>query len=349
MKCPNCGVEIDVGMKFCKECGTPQSRECPQCHEVATFAEKYCKKCGCPLAMEYRIAHWAAFPEGDLAEIDEGQLNELKTLAAAVDPNPEILYKLAVCYHHGHGCERNEGLALANYFRAASLGHEYAHHVLMTDGHNNGDLFLRVVYAMFLKRSNQTTKHMCDDVESFIVRTWKEYGYDQGGLPRRVIAYSGDYRGRFGLMLTSEGLYLNGSIDDNAWEGFISWYEFAKRPELRASCHFNEDREFFDDLHAFASDLLQGRDSPVQYSYLKEYQELIECWHGGLDMMKRRIDFSADPDTEDVTATVEERMKAVLERERAVQSENFQFGCIVVVILSAIVGVIMLVVWVASC
>ena len=47
-KCPNCGVNVEDGAKFCMECGTaiPQSKECPSCHARWPLTAKFCAECG---------------------------------------------------------------------------------------------------------------------------------------------------------------------------------------------------------------------------------------------------------------------------------------------------------------
>ncbi len=47
-KCPNCGVEVEIGAKFCMECGTkiPQTKECPSCHSQWPLTAKFCAECG---------------------------------------------------------------------------------------------------------------------------------------------------------------------------------------------------------------------------------------------------------------------------------------------------------------
>ena len=49
-KCPNCGQEVEDGMKFCCECGTPipQVRKCPQCGMELPLKAKFCFGCGAP-------------------------------------------------------------------------------------------------------------------------------------------------------------------------------------------------------------------------------------------------------------------------------------------------------------
>lgn len=48
LKCPNCGVEVDSGMKFCMECGAKilQDKKCPSCHALCPVAAKFCAECG---------------------------------------------------------------------------------------------------------------------------------------------------------------------------------------------------------------------------------------------------------------------------------------------------------------
>ena len=47
-RCPQCGIEVEVGAKFCAECGTPvpQTKECPKCHAQLKPTAKFCAECG---------------------------------------------------------------------------------------------------------------------------------------------------------------------------------------------------------------------------------------------------------------------------------------------------------------
>ena len=47
-KCPNCGIEVEIGAKFCMECGQPipQMKECPACHAQWPLTAKFCAECG---------------------------------------------------------------------------------------------------------------------------------------------------------------------------------------------------------------------------------------------------------------------------------------------------------------
>ncbi|SHK66702.1 BspA family leucine-rich repeat surface protein [Fibrobacter sp. UWB12] len=49
-KCSNCGAELDVGAKFCMECGTPvpQVKKCAQCGTELPLKAKFCFGCGAP-------------------------------------------------------------------------------------------------------------------------------------------------------------------------------------------------------------------------------------------------------------------------------------------------------------
>ena len=47
-KCSNCGAELEAGMKFCGECGTPvpQVKKCINCGTELPFKMKFCFECG---------------------------------------------------------------------------------------------------------------------------------------------------------------------------------------------------------------------------------------------------------------------------------------------------------------
>lgn len=50
--CPNCKTEVEAGVKFCMECGSPipQNKVCPQCGTELPLAAKFCFGCGANLA-----------------------------------------------------------------------------------------------------------------------------------------------------------------------------------------------------------------------------------------------------------------------------------------------------------
>ncbi|MBQ9504599.1 MAG: zinc ribbon domain-containing protein [Lachnospiraceae bacterium] len=58
--CPNCGIILLPGTKFCKQCGTPVqaaastppaggAQFCLNCGEMIAPGTKFCKKCGTPV------------------------------------------------------------------------------------------------------------------------------------------------------------------------------------------------------------------------------------------------------------------------------------------------------------
>lgn len=50
-RCPNCGAQVALGLKFCGECGSPmqQSGKCPQCGFENAPGMKFCGGCGSKL------------------------------------------------------------------------------------------------------------------------------------------------------------------------------------------------------------------------------------------------------------------------------------------------------------
>lgn len=56
--CTHCGTDLPVGLKFCKQCGTPAAATrneaagapCRSCHAVLTPGQRFCNKCGTPVA-----------------------------------------------------------------------------------------------------------------------------------------------------------------------------------------------------------------------------------------------------------------------------------------------------------
>ena len=50
-KCPNCGADVPLGLKFCGECGSPVSanKKCPHCGADNPPGMKFCGECGTKL------------------------------------------------------------------------------------------------------------------------------------------------------------------------------------------------------------------------------------------------------------------------------------------------------------
>ncbi len=51
--CGVCGARIEVGARFCMQCGHPQpdpiGLRCPACHSINLLGEAFCEACGAPL------------------------------------------------------------------------------------------------------------------------------------------------------------------------------------------------------------------------------------------------------------------------------------------------------------
>ena len=47
--CPQCQASVQVGAKFCSNCGTKLIQVCPGCGKVVAPGSKFCSECGCAL------------------------------------------------------------------------------------------------------------------------------------------------------------------------------------------------------------------------------------------------------------------------------------------------------------
>jgi membrane protease subunit (stomatin/prohibitin family) len=50
MACSNCSNPVQVGAKFCPECGTPTQKHCTNCNASLSPMAKFCAECGTPTA-----------------------------------------------------------------------------------------------------------------------------------------------------------------------------------------------------------------------------------------------------------------------------------------------------------
>ncbi|HKD90087.1 MAG TPA: SPFH domain-containing protein [Streptosporangiaceae bacterium] len=48
--CSNCSSPVQVGAKFCGECGTPTQKHCTNCNAMLSSTAKFCGECGTPTA-----------------------------------------------------------------------------------------------------------------------------------------------------------------------------------------------------------------------------------------------------------------------------------------------------------
>ena len=48
MACANCQSPVQVGAKFCPECGTPTQKHCTNCNASLSATAKFCAECGTP-------------------------------------------------------------------------------------------------------------------------------------------------------------------------------------------------------------------------------------------------------------------------------------------------------------
>jgi membrane protease subunit (stomatin/prohibitin family) len=47
-ECSNCHSQVQVGSKFCAECGTPMQKHCTNCNASLSPTAKFCAECGTP-------------------------------------------------------------------------------------------------------------------------------------------------------------------------------------------------------------------------------------------------------------------------------------------------------------
>ncbi|MGC1283941.1 MAG: zinc ribbon domain-containing protein, partial [Streptosporangiaceae bacterium] len=47
-ECSNCHGQVQVGSKFCAECGTPMQKHCTNCNASLSPTAKFCAECGTP-------------------------------------------------------------------------------------------------------------------------------------------------------------------------------------------------------------------------------------------------------------------------------------------------------------
>src|SRR5215831_15623860 len=71
MLCSNCGVESEIGKKFCGDCGASLGFRCSQCGADNPTDKRFCGDCGAPLAMSKSAAELSA-PVPGIASIRDG-------------------------------------------------------------------------------------------------------------------------------------------------------------------------------------------------------------------------------------------------------------------------------------
>jgi RNA polymerase subunit RPABC4/transcription elongation factor Spt4 len=49
VSCPRCQAQLQPGLSFCPNCGSPMGPACPQCHRLTEAGWSHCGHCGAPL------------------------------------------------------------------------------------------------------------------------------------------------------------------------------------------------------------------------------------------------------------------------------------------------------------
>src|SRR5262249_28071174 len=101
MRCPQCGHENAVEMKFCGECGTRLASLCRECGARNALAQKFCGECGArldPAALPGRLRSADAYTPKHLAEKIltsktslEGERKQVTVLFADLKGSMELL------------------------------------------------------------------------------------------------------------------------------------------------------------------------------------------------------------------------------------------------------------------
>ena len=106
-KCSNCGAELNVGAKFCEECGTPvpQTKTCPKCGAQLKPEAKFCSECGYSFAAKSAPSAKAGVSVGDKNVIAGDVIGESYKITgnATIVKNEDETKKMVRC----HVCGRN--------------------------------------------------------------------------------------------------------------------------------------------------------------------------------------------------------------------------------------------------
>ena len=105
--CSNCGAELNVGAKFCEECGTPvpQTKACPKCGAQLKPEAKFCSECGYSFAAQSAPSAKAGVSVGDKNVIAGDVVGEAYKIHgnATIVKNEDETKKMVRC----HVCGRN--------------------------------------------------------------------------------------------------------------------------------------------------------------------------------------------------------------------------------------------------
>ena len=106
-KCSNCGAELNAGVKFCEECGTPvpQTKTCPKCGAELKPEAKFCGECGYSFAAKSAPSAKAGVSVGDKNVIAGDVVGESYKITggATIVKNEDETKKMVRC----HVCGRN--------------------------------------------------------------------------------------------------------------------------------------------------------------------------------------------------------------------------------------------------
>jgi predicted amidophosphoribosyltransferase len=103
MDCPRCGTAVQVGRRFCGDCGSPLTRLCAACGGGNSPVSRYCGDCGAPIGTS--TAESAPTARADIRQPAERRqvtvmfCDMADSTAVGARLDPEDLREVITAYH----------------------------------------------------------------------------------------------------------------------------------------------------------------------------------------------------------------------------------------------------------